>query len=468
MGSVEKSPISDRNEELNWLVRCLAPIFDGLRQPVTVVDQSGRYVYYNRASGALDGLDPQQVLGMHVLQSVPWLKPEQSTLLRCLAKGQPSIDTVQAYVGAGGELLQYRHRAIPLRGLHGALVGAMEVGEVVADEAESITGRDDAPVILSVAPGMLQQLRRLEVFAATDLPLLVHGETGTGKELFARRAHAFSPRCNGPLISLNCAAIPETLLESTLFGTTRGAFTGAENRKGMFALAEGGTLFLDEINSMPLGMQSKLLRVLQDGSFLPLGGLTAQRADVRLIAASNQAPRQAIAEGRLREDLYYRLNVACLSIPPLRERPGDVELLARLFVRRDAPGLNPRVTSLGAGALARLQACAWPGNVRQLENVIRRSLLLHDQDGAELDEIVFADDEAGALAVPADEPRSSGSGSLRERLAEQERHLINQAVREAGGNLSLAAERLDVPRTTLLGRMRRLGLQAWREPQVAD
>ncbi|WP_236173235.1 sigma-54 interaction domain-containing protein [Pseudomonas pseudonitroreducens] len=461
MGSVEKSSISNRNEELNWLVRCLAPIFDGLRQPVTVVDQTGHYVYYNRASGALDGLDPQQVLGMHVLQSVPWLKPEQSTLLRCLAEGQPSIDTVQAYVGAGGELLQYRHRAIPLRGRQGELVGAMEVGEVVADALSP--GGEDGPAILSVAPGMLQQLRRLEVFAATDLPVLVHGETGTGKELFARRAHALSPRRNGPLISLNCAAIPETLLESTLFGTTRGAFTGAENRKGMFALAEGGTLFLDEINSMPLGMQSKLLRVLQDGSFLPLGGLTAQRADVRLIAASNQAPRQAIVEGRLREDLYYRLNVACLSIPPLRDRPGDVELLARLFVRRDAPSLNPRVTSLGAAALARLQACAWPGNVRQLENAIRRSLLLHDQDGAELDEIVFADDEIDHPAVLACEPCPSGSGSLRERLAEQECNLIAQALRDVRGNLSLAAERLGVPRTTLLGRMRRLGLQASRE-----
>lgn len=461
MGSVEMSSISDRNEELNWLVRCLAPIFDGLRQPVTVVDQSGHYVYYNRASGALDGLDPQQVLGMHVLQSVPWLKPEQSTLLRCLAEGQPSIDTMQAYVGAGGELLQYRHRAIPLYGRQGELVGAMEVGEVVADAL--VAGAEDGPAILSVAPGMLQQLRRLDIFAATDLPLLVHGETGTGKELFARRAHALSPRRTGPLISLNCAAIPETLLESTLFGTTRGAFTGAENRKGMFALAEGGTLFLDEINSMPLGMQSKLLRVLQDGSFLPLGGLTAQRADVRLIAASNQAPRQAIAEGRLREDLYYRLNVACLSIPPLRDRPGDVELLARLFVRRDAPSLNPRVTSLGAAALARLQACAWPGNVRQLENAIRRSLLLHDQDGAELDEIVFADDEVDHPAVLTCEPCPSGSGSLRERLAEQECNLIAQALRDVRGNLSLAAERLGVPRTTLLGRMRRLGLQASRE-----
>ncbi len=215
--------------------------------------------------------------------------------MRCLAEGRPSIDTLQAYVGAGGELLQYRHRAIALRGRDGCLLGAMELGEVVA-ETEEAAGLADCPNILSVAPSLLRQLQRLDVFAATDLPLLIHGETGTGKELFARRAHALSPRRSGPMISLNCAAIPETLLESTLFGTTRGAFTGAENRKGMFALAQGGSLFLDEINSMPMAMQSKLLRVLQDGSYLPLGSLSPQRADVRLIAASNQPPRQAIAE----------------------------------------------------------------------------------------------------------------------------------------------------------------------------
>ncbi|HCF5205789.1 TPA: transcriptional regulator DdaR [Pseudomonas aeruginosa] len=464
MALVEEPTISTRSGELAWLVDCLAPIFDGLRQPVTVVDPSGRFVYYNRASGLLDGLDPQRALGMHLLQSAPWLAAEQSTLLRCLAEGRPSIDTLQAYVGAGGELLQYRHRAIPLRGRDGCLLGAMELGEVVA-ETEEAAGLADCPNILSVAPSLLRQLQRLDVFAATDLPLLIHGETGTGKELFARRAHALSPRRSGPMISLNCAATPETLLESTLFGTTRGAFTGAENRKGMFALAQGGSLFLDEINSMPMAMQSKLLRVLQDGSYLPLGSLSPQRADVRLIAASNQPPRQAIAEGRLREDLYYRLDVGSLCIPPLRERPGDVELLARAFVRRDARGLNPRVTALGERALAQLLACDWPGNVRQLENVIRRSLLLHGEGGALLDEVAFADDGAEAVGGEAALSMNSAAvGGLREALAQQERNLIEDALRQARGNLSRAAARLRIPRTTLLGRMRRLGLPASLDP----
>lgn len=315
-----------------------------------------------------------------------------------------------------------------------------------------------------MAPSLLRQLQRLDVFAATDLPLLIHGETGTGKELFARRAHALSPRRSGPMISLNCAAIPETLLESTLFGTTRGAFTGAENRKGMFALAQGGSLFLDEINSMPMAMQSKLLRVLQDGSYLPLGSLSPQRADVRLIAASNQPPRQAIAEDACARTCTTGWTwAACAS--RRCAAPGDVELLARAFVRRDARSLNPRVTALGERALAQLLACDWPGNVRQLENVIRRSLLLHGEGGALLDEVAFADDGAEAMGGEAARSMNSAAvGGLREALAQQERNLIEDALRQARGNLSRAAARLRIPRTTLLGRMRRLGLPASLDP----
>ena len=316
MALVEEPTISARSGELAWLVDCLAPIFDGLRQPVTVVDPPV----------ASSTTTVPAACSMVSTRSGRWA----CTCCRALLAGgrakhavalpgrRAAVDRYAAGLrGAGGELLQYRHRAIPLRGRDGCLLGAMELGEVVA-ETEEAAGPADCPNILSVAPSLLRQLQRLDVFAATDLPLLIHGETGTGKELFARRAHALSPRRSGPMISLNCAAIPETLLESTLFGTTRGAFTGAENRKGMFALAQGGSLFLDEINSMPMAMQSKLLRVLQDGSYLPLGSLSPQRADVRLIAASNQPPRQAIAEGRLREDLYYRLDVGSLCIPPLR------------------------------------------------------------------------------------------------------------------------------------------------------
>ena len=195
MALVEEPTISARSGELAWLVDCLAPIFDGLRQPVTVVDPLGRFVYYNRASGLLDGLDPQRALGMHLLQSAP-LAGGRAKHAVALPGRRAAVDRYAAGLrGAGGELLQYRHRAIPLRGRDGCLLGAMELGEVVAGPKSHRPG--GCPNILSVAPSLLRQLQRLDVFAATDLPLLIHGETGTGKELFARRAHALSPRRSG-------------------------------------------------------------------------------------------------------------------------------------------------------------------------------------------------------------------------------------------------------------------------------
>lgn len=444
-------------ESLQWLVDCVRTGLDGLDQPVTIVDTQGRFVYYNHASALLDGIDPQQMIGCHVLEITPWLDADDSTLLRCLRERVPLVDAYQAYHGAGGQPVHYLHRAFPLLDRDGELIGAMEVGRTVSEMPSDGAARHTPPPdILTRDPAMQRQLAALDIFAVTDLPLLIHGETGTGKELFARRAHAMSRRGARPMISLNCAAIPETLLESTLFGTTRGAFTGAENRKGMFALADGGTLFLDEINSMPQSLQSKLLRVLQDGSYLPLGSQLAQHANVRLIAALNQRPREAIADGRLREDLYYRLNVGCLHIPPLRERRDDIALLAHAFVRRDAAELNPNVTALGDAALAQLQRLPWPGNVRELENAIRRSLLLHGGQGAVLERISLPDDgESPALppVLPVD-------GDLHHRLEEAERQWIAQALATHGGNAARAAAALGLPRTTLIGRMQRLGLQA--------
>ena len=338
----------------------------------------------------------------------------------------------------------------------------MELGEVVA-ETEEAAGPADCPNILSVAPSLLRQLQRLDVFAATDLPLLIHGETGTGKELFARRAHALSPRRSGPMISLNCAAIPETLLESTLFGTTRGAFTGAENRRHVRPGA--GRQLVPRRDQFHADGHAEQAAAGPAGRQLPASGQPEPAAGRRTPDRGEQpAAAPGDRRGRLREDLYYRLDVGSLYIP-LRERPGDVELLARAFVRRDARSLNPRVTALGERALAQLLACDWPGNVRQLENVIRRSLLLHGEGGALLDEVAFADDGAEAVGGEAALSMNSAAvGGLREALAQQERNLIEDALRQARGNLSRAAARLRIPRTTLLGRMRRLGLPASLDP----
>jgi arginine utilization regulatory protein len=264
-----------------------------------------------------------------------------------------------------------------------------------------------------------------------------------------------SARAALPMLCLNCAAIPDSLLESTLFGTTKGAFTGAENRKGLFALADGGTLFLDEINSMPVALQSKLLRVLQDGSFSPLGSQQVLQSDVRLIAALNQPPREAIQQGLLREDLYYRLNVGYIAIPPLRLRRGDIPLLAHHFIAKHATMLNSNATTLSDRALRSLRQHNWPGNVRELENVIQRSVLLHNSHDATLHHVVMEETGKSEHGLPL-------PGALDQALLECEREWVRMALQDAGGNISQAAKGLGLARTTLISRLRRLGLHEYR------
>ena len=442
-------------KEIDWFARNLGEALNTLDQAITIVDKAGRFVYYNRASARMDGIDGDHLIGRHVLDVNPWLRPEDSTLLACLHDYARFTDSMQMFIGPGGQPIPYLHTAMPLFGRSGDLIGAIEIGR---EARFSRVSPGELPLILTADPVMQQEISRVDIFGASELPILIYGETGTGKELFARRAHAASPRAGRPMVSFNCAAIPDTLLESTLFGTVRGAFTGAENKKGLFTQAEGGTLFLDEINSMPVNLQSKLLRVLQDGSFLPLGSQQAQVANVRLIAALNEPPRSAMAAGRLREDLYYRLNVGYIHIPPLRERQGDVVLLAQAFVARYAAGLQPEVTRLADAAAARLAAHDWPGNVRELENVIRRSLLLHP-GGTALADVALLDDDGPTVPATAAAPAGPPADApLQDWLDDEARQVIRAALDECHGNVSAAARQLGLPRTTLISRCQRLGV----------
>ncbi len=231
--------------------------------------------------------------------------------------------------------------------------------------------------IVGRSRGMEDVIRKAELVAETKSTILITGETGTGKELVARAIHARSAQRNMPLIKVNCAAIPETLLESELFGHVRGAFTGATtNKKGKFALADGGTILLDEIGTMSLVLQSKLLRVLQEREFEPLGSERSQQVDVRVIAATNRDLRQMVADGLFQEDLFYRLNVIPIEIPPLRNRREDIPVLAEYFVRKHQQRTGKRIDRIEEGVLDKLVAYEWPGNVRELENTIERAVVL--------------------------------------------------------------------------------------------
>ncbi|MGH7269051.1 MAG: sigma-54 interaction domain-containing protein, partial [Polyangiaceae bacterium] len=297
-------------------------------------------------------------------------------------------------------------------------------------------------------------LRMVDRVTASDVPVLVVGESGTGKELVARAMHANGPRARRAFVSENCASVPETLLESTLFGNVRGAFTGATStRAGLFEVADGGTLFLDEIGEMSLAMQSKILRVLQDGDVRAVGGERTRKVDVRVIGATHRDLHAMVAAGQFREDLLYRLNVVTLRIPPLRERPEDIPVLVEHFVRKHSKGAEGGPGKVGRAAMAKLAVFPWPGNVRQLENEIRRALVLSD---GEIDVPALSDDVArGRPAALAE-----AGLNLRARVDALERSLLREALGKTRGNQTKAAKLLGLSRFGLQKMMKRLGIQA--------
>jgi PAS domain S-box-containing protein len=320
--------------------------------------------------------------------------------------------------------------------------------------------------IVGRSPALAKLLGDVELVAGTDTSVLIQGETGTGKELVARAIHARSRRAAQPLVKLNCAAIPAGLVESELFGHERGAFTGAtEPRVGRFELAHGGTLFLDEIGELPEGTQGKLLRVLQEREFERVGSSRTRRADVRVIAATNRDLPAMVAAGRFRSDLFYRLNVFPVSLPPLRARSEDVPLLASFFIARHAPRIGRAATRLSPGAAGRLLAYAWPGNVRELENVVERALILADADAVELDVpealLLAAAPPAASAARPSAPPPAAAAADAPPRLEEIERRHILATLRAAGWRIEGeggAARRLGLRPSTLRSRMRKLGI----------
>ena len=304
--------------------------------------------------------------------------------------------------------------------------------------------------VIGSSPAFRRMMTLLEQVAGSSATVLVQGESGTGKELVARTIHARSARSRGPFVAVNCAALPETLLESELFGYEKGAFTGAAGRKeGRFELANGGTLFLDEVSDLSVVTQPKILRVLQEGEFERLGGTKTFRVDVRIVAATNQDLAQMVREKRFREDLYYRLNVITLTVPPLRERREDVRVLAQHFLRVYAAKNNRRLEGFTDEAIRRLEAYAWPGNVRELENVIERGVVL--AQGALMDVTDLPPEIAGSTPLP------EGVLSIRlgTPLAEVEARLLEETLRATKGNKTLTAKLLGIDPTTVLRKLKR-------------
>jgi len=344
---------------------------------------------------------------------------------------------------------------------------ALEQRRIVTENLlmkEELAVRRGAPLLVGDDASLRKVFTSLQRAAATDATVLLEGESGTGKELFARSLHALSPRSDSPFVAINCAAIPENLLETELFGYEKGAFTGAAQRKpGKFEMAHRGTLFLDEIGDLPIALQAKILRALEERRFERVGGTASVQVDVRLVAATNKGLRAAVAARRFREDLYFRLSVFPITVPPLRERPGDIPLLARYFVDRFCRDLKKRSLVISEAALEQLQSYRWPGNVRELQNCIERAVILVDGD------TILPRHLNLSFAAPLERETDESSwahvdmtGTLTEvtrRVTSQvEKAKIEEVLREASGNKGRAAELLQITYKLLLAKLKEHGI----------
>lgn len=373
-----------------------------------------------------------------------------------------SIDeAVQAMKDGAYDFLQ---KPVDSRHLLLIVERALEAGHLRTENVllrEEYASRYNFPRIIGESPALTRAAKLVQQVAPRTSTVLLLGESGTGKELFARAVHQLSDRARGPFVALNCAAIPETLIENELFGHERGAYTGADSRRaGKFELSHGGTLFLDEIGELPLAVQSKLLRALESGRVTRLGGSLELDVDVRVVAATNRDLGAAVASKAFREDLYFRLAVFPVEIPPLRDRDNDVELLASYFAASCGMEIRGKAMALAPESLARLRAYGWPGNVRELRNCLERACIL-----AEGDVIRPEDLDLRGLAGRTESESLANmdlGGTLHEvsarAVAIVERRLIGEALAATGGNRTRAAERLGVSAKTLTSKIRELGL----------
>ncbi len=363
------------------------------------------------------------------------------------------------------ELLSLVAKAIEQRGLREETVQLRQETERLKKRVQRAEAQLQ-PVFKNVK--MVELFELVAQIAPSEANVLVVGESGVGKEIFANRIHELSPRSAGPLIKLNCAAFPQNMIEGELFGYKKGAFTGAtQDFPGMLSAAGGGTLFLDEIAEMPIDLQTRFLRVLQEREFRPLGSTQVQKADFRLVAASNRRPEEAIRHGRLREDLYYRLNTFTLAIPPLRERTEDIPELAHLFLNRYCQKMNKPPLTIQSEAFDVLLRYHWPGNVRQLQNVMERAVVL--AQGSMISprnlppEVVHPGEAASMTPVPAslvDDPRRALlTDSQSFNLAEREKAALVAALDQCNGNKKKAAELLGIHRPTLYTKLKKFGLE---------
>lgn len=444
-------------------IKGLEKILDYVSDGIQIIDENRIIIYSNKAATLLDDVREEDIIGKHIFEIYPSLKEETSTLIRVLKTGVPIYDKEQSFKNYKGKRITTVNSTLPIM-TGGKTWGAIEISRNITDvrqlseklvdlqnkmygsssikEIDEERGYHFKDIIGESLP--MQKIKGIaKRISSSSSPVLIYGNTGTGKELLVQAIHNAGNRKDKTFVAQNCAALPHNLLESILFGTTKGSFTDAHDRPGLFEVAHEGTLFLDEINSMPMQLQAKLLRVLQGGSIRRLGDTKTKKVDVRVIAATNKQPEKAVQEGSLRSDLYYRLNSITIEIPDLTDRKEDIPLLINHFINKYNLELNMKVKGIDDEVMDIFMSYDWPGNIRELEHAIEGAMNLLDGDIIELGDI---------SQNIVNNIRSRGKvkdKSLKSALAGYEKELIHIALIKWDYNITKAAKELNIPRQTL-------------------
>lgn len=447
--------------------KALKILLDHSDEGIHIVDDKGVTVAYNKAMEKIEGIVPSEIIGKRLQESFPFLNEHNSTLIQALTKGSVVEHLKQNYTNYKGQKISSINHTYPIE-IEGEILGALELSKPLKEvkEVDDNSFRKEETKLHNttfndiIGDSYLFK-RALDIAkksSTTNATVFIYGKTGTGKELFAQSIHNGSEKKEGPFIAINCSALPETLLDSLLFGTVKGSFTDAKETKGLFEQAHGGTLFLDEISSMSLHLQAKLLRVLQESVIRKVGGDKDIFVDVRIIAATNEDPFEQIKKGELRQDLYYRLNVIHIDIPSLDERESDVIPLAEHFLKKYGERLHKEVEQLSEATKTLLLEKRYLGNVRELEHFIESAVSMIDDHKRtlEVDDLpdhFFVEVESHLINL-YDE-----TVSLDHYLGEIEKNLIRKAFIKSGKNVTLAAKRLGIPRQNLQYKLKKYQLK---------
>lgn len=491
-------------KELDLAEVDILSLLEAFDEGVLIAGGTGRILFYNDKLARMDDLDPLFVIGKRVTD-IYNLDDDTSMVMRCIRTGKPIIGQLFFYRTLRGRIVNTIHSVYPLH-RNGDVIGAVCFVKDYKMLERTIAAARPAPPqkerlgngtryrfadIVGDDEAFAGVVRMARLSADSPSPVMLCGETGTGKELFAQSIHNHGPRRRKPFVGINCAAIPENLLEGLLFGTTRGAFTGSVDKEGIFEQASGGTLFLDEVNSMPGNLQAKLLRALQEKKTRRIGGSREIDIDIKIISSVNTDPHQAIKNGTLRIDLFYRLGVVFLRIPPLRERLDGIEALIRHFIEKNNRTLGKNVRGVSDEVMDFFKAYEWPGNVRELEHIIEGTMNMIDGDAVirlEHLPIHFIHPDFRRVSLCVSRPRfadSAGSSrrddlpadrgrllspsvrvgqipirkNLQQSQHDRERSLVRSALADAGGNVSQAARLLGISRQLLHYKIKKYGIE---------